>query len=55
MLGKLKKRGYVNKEIDAVFYTKDIVQTLDGLMNILGFYEQVGIRDRNMINRKSYE
>ena len=51
MLGKLKKRVYT-KETDAVFYTKDIVQTLDGLMNVLGFYEQVGIRDKNHNKQK---
>ncbi len=52
MLGKLKKRGYVTKETDTVFYTKDIVQTLEWYMNILGFYEQVGIRDMNHNKQK---
>ena len=47
MLGKLKVRGYVTKETDAVFYTKDIVQTLEWYMNVLGFYKQVGIREKN--------
>ncbi len=49
MLGKLGERGYVVKETGAVYYTKDMDQTLEWFTNVLGWYGQIESRDANQV------
>lgn len=52
MLGRLGERGYIVKETGAVYYTKDMDQTLNWFRDVIGWYGQIDVRNEE--NKGTY-